>query len=143
MICFIILLTRRGHNLSRRYILRIHRLLSFVFLCILLAGCADIEVPQGERFLKDPAGEGSLKTGMTKAQVVSVYGEPDIKGTVISDEWNEPREEWIYNATASVLPVGAGYLSEDLYLYFDGKNLTNISRKPLGKRKGSDIEDVK
>lgn len=113
--------------------MRICCLLGFVFLCIFLSGCADIEIPKGEQFLKDPIGEGSLRIGMTKDQVVSVYGEPDFKGPVSSEEWNQPREEWVYSATASTLPVGAGYLSEDLYLYFDGENLTNISRKPLGK----------
>jgi len=127
----------------RRCILRICRLLSVVFLCVFLSGCADIDIPQGDRLLKDPIGEGSLKIGMTKDQVVDVYGDPDMKGTVVSGEWNEPREEWVYSATASTLPVGAGYLSEDLYLYFDGKNLTNISRKPLGKRGQEDTGDVK
>ena len=118
-------------------------LLSSVVLCVFLVGCADVEVPKTENILREPLGEGSLKIGMTKAQVDSVYGAPDTKDMVDSGEWSQPREEWFYRATYSALPVGAGYLSEDLYLYFDGENLTNISRKPLGTRKQEDTEDVK
>jgi hypothetical protein len=99
---------------------------------MLMAGCADMDVPQPKNILKDPLGEGSLKTGMSKDKVRDIYGDPDIIDMVISPDWNEYREQWVYTATTS-LPVGTGFLSEDLYLYFDGDNLTNISRKPLGK----------
>jgi hypothetical protein len=78
---------------------------------------------------------------MTKAQVVEIYGEPDVKADTVSDKWGGMREEWVYRARYSALPVSAGYLSEDLYLYFDGENVTNISKEPLGKQK--EIEDVK
>jgi len=113
--------------------LKIRHLLCLALLCLIAAGCAEIEVPQMENILKDPLGEGSLKRGMTKSEVTTVYRDPDMKRTVVSSEWAEPREEWFYKANYSVLPVGAGYLSEDLYLYFDDENLTNISRTPLGR----------
>jgi hypothetical protein len=115
---------------------------SFVCLmiCLAMAGCADIQAPRTDEILKQPMGSGGLYAGMTKAQVVERYGEPDIKGMVGSTGWNEPREEWVYQGRYSLLPVNAGYLSEDLYLYFDGENLTNISKKPLGmsEQEGSD-----
>ncbi len=114
--------------------MNIYRLLCLALSCLFLAGCADVEIPKTRQLLKQPLGEGSLKVGMNRDRVVSVYGEPDMKGTVISDKWAHPREEWIYRARISGLPVGAGHLAEDLYLYFDDENLTNISRKPLGKR---------
>lgn len=100
---------------------------------VLGAGCADMDVPGPKEFISDPLGEGSLKKGMSKEEVMDKYGEPDMIGTVYSEEWKESREEWIYNATYSGLPIGAGYLTKDLYLYFDGDNLTNISRESLGK----------
>ena len=121
--------------------MKIYRLLVCLFLCALVVGCADIEVPKTEKLLKEPLGEGSLKIGMTKDQVIDIYGDPVTKTMVRSSEWNEPREEWFYRAAYSALPVGAGHLSEDLYLYFDGENLTNISREPLGARETKDAEE--
>ena len=119
--------------------MKIYRLFFVVILCLFFAGCADIKVPGMKNFLKDPLGEAALKTGMLANQVVSIYGEPNMRRTVVSNEWNEPRVEWFYKADYSILPVGAGYLTEDLYLYFDGENLTNISRSPLGKKKDGDL----
>jgi hypothetical protein len=113
--------------------LKIRNLLCLALLCMIVVGCAEIEVPQMENLLKDPLGEGSLKRGMTKSEVITIYRDPDMKRTVVSNDWSETREEWFYKANYSVLPVGAGYLTEDLYLYFDDVNLTNISRTPLGK----------
>jgi len=116
--------------------------LGFLFLGVFLAGCAGIKTPEPGQILKEPLGQGSLRTGMTISQVISVYGEPDSKRTVSSNEWSRMREEWFYSGRYSALPVGAGYLKEDLYLYFDGDNLTNISRKPLGKRRLEDAENA-
>ena len=96
-----------------------------------IAGCADITIPNTTDFIKDPL-TSPVKIGMTKNQVMDIYGGPDIKDTAISDKWGKSREEWIYRASSG-LPLGTAYLSRDLYLYFDGENLTNISHKPLGK----------
>lgn len=100
-----------------------------------LAGCGSLEANDTDQALNIPLGSGGLRLGMTKNQVVALYGDPDIKDTVSSPAWGHAREEWFYKAEMGVLPVNAGYLSEDLYLYFDGDNLTNISKKPLGKAK--------
>ena len=113
--------------------MKICRLLAFALACMFFVGCAEIKAPKPGEFFKDPLGEGALKIGMTKSQVLVIYGEPNIKGTVSSSEWSQAREEWLYRATYSSLPTGIGYLAEDLYLYFDGENLTNISRKSLGE----------
>jgi len=99
----------------------------------MFAGCAEIDTPTPDRFVKDPFGEGSLRQGMTKHQVEEQYGGATLTRMVTSSDWNGPREEWFYKADFSALPVGTGYLNKDLYLYFDGENLTNVSRKPLGK----------
>ncbi len=96
------------------------------------AGCADIKVPTTKKILEEPLGEPTAKIGMTKNQILAIYDEPDIVSVVTSKEWSGSREEWLYRGRYPSLPVGAGYLREDLYLYFDGENLTHISKKPLG-----------
>ncbi|MFH1411169.1 MAG: outer membrane protein assembly factor BamE [Candidatus Omnitrophota bacterium] len=106
---------------------------SIFLLSFLSAGCAEMEMPGTAEILRDPLGKGTVTVGMTKEQVVLVYGDPDIKQTVTSDAWGGSREEWFYKARYSALPVNAGYLSKDLYLYFDGDSLTNISVDPLGR----------
>lgn len=96
-------------------------------LLILLLGCAEIKPPSPGEVLKKPFGPGLLKTGMTKEQVRSLYGEPDviIPGEPSPDILGTAREEWIYKALYSKLPVGAGYLSTTKHLFFDGENLTS------------------
>jgi len=116
--------------------LKVFYLALIVCVSSLFSGCADIEVPSTDQILKAPMGDGSLNLGMEREKVRSIYGEPDAKTMVTSSEWKEPREEWFYSGRYSVLPVNAGYLSEDLYLYFDGESLTNISKKPLGDNSG-------
>ena len=110
-----------------------YRTFACLMLCLILAGCADIQAPKTDEILQQPMGSGGLHAGMTKSQVVERYGDPDIKSMVGSRGWNEEREEWVYRGRYSVLPVNAGYLADDLYLYFDGDNLTNISKSPLGQ----------
>lgn len=102
-------------------------------LAFLCGGCAEVDVPRTSDLFEDPLGKGTVKIGMTQDQVISIYGEADMKRTVVSNEWNGKREEWFYKARYSSLPVNAGYLAKDIYLYFDGKNLTNISGSPMGK----------
>jgi hypothetical protein len=110
--------------------------ISFLFV----SGCADVEIPKTKELLSRPTGPGgSVKIGMTKDKVVDVYGEPNLKNTVVADKWGGSREEWIYKAEFSAFPVSAGYLGEDMYIYFDGNNVTDISSRPLGK----ESEDVK
>jgi hypothetical protein len=111
-------------------------------LVISLAGCAGVQGSQTDEVLRQPLGSGGLSLGMTRSQVAEKYGQPDMKGMVSSSEWKSQREEWVYSARYSSLPFNAGYLSDDLYLYFDGDNLTNISKSPLGADTESDT-DVK
>ncbi|MDD5634855.1 MAG: hypothetical protein PHW46_06235 [Candidatus Omnitrophica bacterium] len=112
------------------------KLLSIAAGCmflVMIAGCTEIKAPTPKQIFDNPLGEGSLKIGMSKAHVKDVYGGPTSNRIVTAGEWGGEREEWFYKADYSVLPVGTGYLTEDLYLYFDGDNLTNISREPIGK----------
>ncbi len=97
----------------------------------MFAGCSGFEAPKTGELFQQPTGSGGLEVGMSKARVVDMYGEPDVKSNVSSSEWKSPREEWFYRGRYSSLPMNAGYLADDMYLYFDGDNLTNISKKPL------------
>ncbi|MBF0493538.1 MAG: hypothetical protein HQL28_00215 [Candidatus Omnitrophica bacterium] len=114
-------------------------LICFVGLVTVLAffsGCADMTIPGPKQILKNPIGTSAAKVGMSKSEVVHVFGEPNFKSVVIAaGAWDGEREEWYYKAMTTALPVGADYFSEDMYLYFDGDSLTNISNKPLGKQK--------
>ena len=132
-------------NTPRRCILRNLKLFILALVCFNLIGCADIEVPKADRILKNPMGETYLQLGMTKEQVLDIYSEPTSKNVVVSSEWKGDREEWYYKARYGALVVGAGYLTEDLYLYFDGDNLTNISRTKLGQspKITKEEEDIK
>ena len=104
--------------------------LTIMFVAMLF-GCADMDTPTAKQVIENPIGLHAAKIGMTKAQVASIYGDPDMKRIVNSKDWTSEREEWFYKARMSGMPVGADYLSEDMYLYFDGDNLTNISREPI------------
>lgn len=107
--------------------------LKYAFLlCILagliaLCGCSAIEVPSAEDVISHPLGTESIKIGMTKQQVESIWGKPtDIKTVEDKKRWDGPREVWIYSAQYTSIPVDAGYLSKTKRLYFDGQNLTEI-----------------
>ena len=81
-----------------------------------------------EEIIKKPLGTESVRIGMTKDQVESLWGAPDRVTTVENKQkWSSPREVWTYTAHYGSIPVNAGYLSETQKLYFDGENLTEIS----------------
>ena len=130
----------RGRSKVKTYRLWI---VAIMMVGLFLTGCADVTLPSAKEMLKDPLGEGSLQIGMTQDKVVSIYGEPDGKRIVISEEWSSSRDEWMYKGRYPTFPVNAGYFSEDLYLYFDGENLTNISKTPLGEGVSDDEDSIK
>ena len=127
--------TKYGHNHSWRCILKNYQTILFFLLVLVVcfSGCAEIEVPGTKSVLAEPLGEPTVKIGMTKNKVLDLYGDPDMKRQVTSAEWENSREEWLYRGRYPSLPVGAGYLTNDLYLYFDGDNVTTISKVALGK----------
>lgn len=107
---------------------RLENILLFIILISLtLSGCAGIEPPNPEDVVKHPLGTESLKIGMTKQEVESIWGKPDEVNIIEDrDKWKGPREAWTYRAQYGAIPVDAGYLSKTKKLYFDGDNLTNI-----------------
>ncbi len=119
------------------------RLISLVVLCLFLAGCAEIGVSNTDNVMTVPVGGGGLREGMRASEVVAQYGEPDMKRTVRSDEWGGTREEWYYRARYdTIIPANMGYFSQDLYLYFDGDNLTKISKRPVGTEEDEEIKNA-
>lgn len=95
-----------------------------------IVSCADVMPPPPQKIIQTPIGTSSVKIGMTKDQVVDLWGEPDAKKvTEDSEKWSGAREEWLYRGRYSELPVDAGYLSKTKKLYFDGDNLTNITNE--------------
>ncbi|MBF0252931.1 MAG: hypothetical protein HQL29_03860 [Candidatus Omnitrophica bacterium] len=113
--------------------------LMFLFVSVFLFyGCAEFDVPTPGKILNNPMGSSIVKIGMTKNEVNSLYGTPDLKRTVYSTDWEAPREEWYYKANMNILPISAGYLTDDVYLYFDSNSLTNISDAPIGTYEEND-----
>jgi len=99
-------------------------------IALAVAGCAGIEVPQPQEVLKEPLGQGSLRVGMSKNEVISLWGKPDeVKMVEDKDRWKGTREMWVYHAQMAGVPVDADYLSKTKRIYFDGDNLTTIGDK--------------
>ncbi|MCX5686004.1 MAG: hypothetical protein NTW09_00820 [Candidatus Omnitrophica bacterium] len=91
-------------------------------------GCSAIQVPDAEDVISHPLGTESIKIGMSKQQVESIWGRPnDVRMVENKEKWRgATREVWIYRAQYGSIPVDAGYLSKTKKLYFDGNNLTEI-----------------
>lgn len=99
------------------------------FFCILstfLIGCAEIKPPGPKDLMRQPLGEGPLRTGMTKEKVKSLWGEPDVIRVIGSDTQGMVREEWIYRGRYPNLPINVDYLSETQHLFFDGNHLVRF-----------------
>lgn len=98
-----------------------------------ISGCAEInpfEAP-GE-VIRHPLGSESIRVGMSKEEIISKWGEPDIVNKLpAKDASGSQGEEWVYKAKKiTPVPLDAGYLHKNKYLYFDGNNLTLISNEP-------------
>ena len=98
-----------------------------IVFCAFLTGCSAITLPDPNEVVSHPLGTESIKVGMTKQQVESIWGKPDsVKVVEGEGKWQGVREVWTYRAEFGSIPVDAGYLSKTKKLYFDGENLTEI-----------------
>ena len=98
-------------------------------LILPLAGCSTGMLPNPEQIASTPLGTESIKLGMSKQQVESLWGKPDnIQSEENKDALRGKREIWFYGAHYSgIVPqINAGYLSNAKKLYFDGNNLVVI-----------------
>ncbi|MDD4202834.1 MAG: outer membrane protein assembly factor BamE [Candidatus Omnitrophica bacterium] len=95
---------------------------------VLLCGCFIEEemVPTPKKIVDNPLGTKKVRIGMTKEEVSYIWGDPtQVYFEDVKDMGN--REVWQYNRRSDLIPVGGTFIDKNLYLYFDGKNLTKIS----------------
>lgn len=106
--------------------------LMLVSLVILAVGCAEIrplEAP--ETVLKHPLGTDPIRLGMTKDKIRNLWGDPDqVNSLGQADQWGTMKEEWVYEARYSKIPLDKGYISKTKYLYFEGDVLTSFGDEP-------------
>lgn len=103
--------------------------LKMVFLLCLvgfLGSCAEIEPPSPRDIIRQPLGESPMRIGMTKEEVLSIWGEPDSIDILESGSLGMIQEEWIYRGRYPDLPINVDYLSESQHLIFDGKHLIKL-----------------
>ncbi len=102
-------------------------LLSLQVLC----GCAGIDPMDAPKtIIKNPLGTDHIRIGMTKQEIVSVWGEPDqVNILEPADEWQTIREEWVYLGRYTKIPLDKSYLFKTKYLIFDGNNLVCVGDK--------------
>lgn len=104
--------------------------LIIISILLFIAGCAEIEPPTPDQVMKQPLGPDPLSVGMSKEEVISIWGRPDDVNEIgVSEGVGGTRqEEWIYYPTTTAIPIDKGYLSKARYLYFDGDNLMRIKK---------------
>jgi len=111
-----------------------NRLFILFMAAMVLSGCAEIdpfETPG--KVIMNPLGNESIRVGMSKEEVISKWGEPDlINPQPAVDASRSKAEEWVYKAKKfTPVPLDSGYLNKNMYLYFDGNNLVKLSENPL------------
>ena len=102
-----------------------HWVKALFLLCLVfvLYGCAEIDAPGAREIMSQPLGEMPLRIGMTKEEVLSIWGKPDSIASIESTSPGAIMEEWIYRGRYPDLPINVDYLSESQHLIFDGKHL--------------------
>jgi len=103
---------------------RIHLIL-MLLLTIALYGCSSLPGPDPREILKHPLGTSSLRNGMSKEEILELWGEPDSIDNLGSDELGLSKELWTYKARYPNAPVSLGYASRDQRLFFQGNALIN------------------
>ena len=87
--------------------------------------CAEITPPTPYQVLKQPLGTGPLYKGMSKQEIIELWGQPNEINKLEQQRWTEPKEEWVYKARVPAIPVDYNYLSRTKYLYFEGDTLVD------------------
>lgn len=108
----------------------------FLLLILFIAGCAEIQPPNPIDVIASPFSSATnTRTGDTKDDVVSRWGEPDEKNDMGVDELGVKKEEWIYYGRYPMAPVDYQYLSKTKYLYFEGNILVRQETKSVPRPK--------
>ena len=106
--------------------------ISFCSVSVLaLSGCAELNpIDASRQILKTPLGTDPVRVGMTKEEVVSIWGKPDLVNQLqSSDQWQMPREEWVYTGRYQKVPLDTSYMFKTKYVIFDGNNLVSIGER--------------
>jgi hypothetical protein len=95
-----------------------------ILLCLNLISCAEISPPRPVDVLRNPLGTDNLQKGMSKEEIVQIWGQPNaVNRLEKASAFSEAKEEWIYNARYPAVRVNANYLSKTRHLYFEGDTL--------------------
>jgi len=114
----------------------------FIFLSLVyISGCAEFNLFEApSEVLKHPLGTDPIKVGMSKEETISLWGKPDqINKLESTDEWQTPKEEWVYKGRYSKIPLDRSYFFKTKYLIFDGNNLVSFG----DKSKSAEMQSVK
>ena len=98
----------------------------FSVCCLLVIGCAEVEVPTPKDVITHPLGQQQTMRGWTKEEVKTKWGEPDQVISLAPDEWGSSREEWIYQGRYPDVPIDYKYLSKTKHFYFIGDVLVEM-----------------
>lgn len=118
----------------------INKKLVYLILTILMGiscGCAEIDpFEASSEAIRHPLGQETIRVGMSKEEIISKWGEPDIVNILPAKDASASQcEEWVYKAKRfAPVPLDAGYLNRNKYLSFDGNNLTTITDEPKVKK---------
>lgn len=97
--------------------------------------CAEVSPPTPIDILRNPLGTSPLRKGMTKEEVVSLWGQPNAIDKMETERWSDPKEEWIYDSRYPAVPVDYNYISKAQHLYFEGDILINWKSEEKAKEK--------
>ena len=103
---------------------------SLIFTFILfIAGCAEIKPPGPDVLISPWSSMPNIRSGDTKEDVISRWGEPDEKNQIGVDELGVAKEEWVYYGRYPMVPVDYRYVSKTKCLYFEGNILVRQETK--------------
>jgi hypothetical protein len=104
--------------------------LSLSLFILFVSGCETLPPPTPQQIITNPLGTTPLRRGMTKEEIVALWGQPNKIVKKGRDELGVPKEEWIYDARYPAVPVDYNYLSKTKKLFFEGNNLVNWESSP-------------
>jgi hypothetical protein len=121
-------------NISRILVLSF----SAAIFALNISGCAELNpIDASRQIMKNPLGTDPIRVGMSKEEIKSIWGEPGrINNLEPSDQWQTPREEWVYVGRYSKIPLDKSYIFKSKYLIFDGNNLVCIGDETQCKATG-------
>lgn len=110
----------------------------FSILCLLVMGCAEVEMPTVKDVMTHPLGQQQGMRGWTKEEVKAKWGEPDQVISLAPDEWGSPREEWSYRGRYPDVPIDYKYLSKTKHFYFTGDVLVEMKSEEKQRKQGEE-----